>query len=187
MKKFWQTGLAVLCFASLGGCFVSTTALIEEGAAVLPVDGDMVACLKESDPCLSMQRDGDGYFVESPSEFEEGVTIRFSPLAQAAGRQVYLAEAELTGEDGPAFAYGLVRRRIKPSARGATIEAAPLDCEDASAELLDAFEAEGGEVENGKLTSCMPVSLEQLKALILAVHGSDIESDAWWLERGEDF
>ncbi|MEQ9314668.1 MAG: hypothetical protein RLN72_02390, partial [Henriciella sp.] len=79
------------------------------------------------------------------------------------------------------------RRRAEPSERGATIEAAPLDCEDVSEELLDAFEAEGGEVENGKLVSCMPASLDQLVKLILAVHGSDIESDAWWLERSEDF
>lgn len=187
MKNVWQAGLAALGLLSLSGCFVSTTSLIAPDAAVLPMDGAMVICLADNDPCLTLERRGDGYFAQPPEEFEDGVTLRFAPLAQAGGKQVFLAEAEVgTGEDGPAFTYGLVRRLAEPDARGATIELAPLDCEDVDAALLDKFKAKGGEVENGKLTSCVPVSLDQLSKLILAVHGADMESDAWWAERGED-
>ncbi|MGB3626086.1 MAG: hypothetical protein WA989_09665 [Henriciella sp.] len=187
MKHVWQAAVFAGALMTLSGCFMSTTALIAPGAAVLPVDGDMVACLQQDDPCIPLERAGDGYFAESPGEFEEGVTLRFAPLAQAGGKQIFIAEAELEADEGPAFAYGLARRLAEPDARGATLQVAPLDCEDADDALIDQFRSEGGEVEDGKLLACMPVSLEQLSVLILAVHGADIESDAWWAERGEEF
>lgn len=171
----------------LAGCFASKTQLIEADDAVLPADGSMVVCLEEEDPCLMLVRHDNGYLVEAPGEGEEDLAVRFAPLVQAGGRQVYIAEAEIREEDGPVYSYGLARRFLEPDARGATLQVAGLDCEELDEATLNQFEAGGGIIEGGKVMNCQPTSLDQLKTVLLAVHRDGLGTDEWWAEHGEDF
>lgn len=187
MKKIRQFCILPLALVSVSACFLTETSLIDAGQAVLPMDGDMLVCLRDEDPCLDLKRQADGYFAQSPDDPADTITLRFTPLTQSAGKQVFLAEAELTEDEETGFTYGLARRFSTPNDRGATLEIAPLDCEDADEDMLSQFEAEGGTVEVGKITSCAPVSLTQMKGLVLTMHGKDIAKDAWWVERANEF
>ena len=170
----------------LAGCFASETSLIPTDDAVLPVEGPMTVCLDSDDPCLDLVRDGDGYYAPSPDDTGETVSVRFAPLIQAGGRQVFIAEAQLKPEDGPSYIYGLARRLSQPDARGATMQIAALDCDELSEETLAGFEAGGGVVEPGKVMGCRPVSLDQLKAVLLAAHRDGLAMDEWWKAHAED-
>ncbi len=147
----------------------------------------MVVCLEKNDPCLTLERHDDGYLVEAPGENEEDLAVRFAPLVQAGGRQVYIAEAEIQEEEGPVYSYGLARRFLEPDARGATLQVAGLDCEELDQATLDRFEADGGIIEGGKVMNCQPASLDQLKSVLLAAHRDGLATDDWWAEHGEDF
>ena len=188
-RRVFLNRLAVVlaCVLALAGCFISQEPLIGADAAVLPIDGPITVCLDEDDPCLSLEPEADGYLAVSPDEPGEDVTIRFTPLIQAGGRQVFIAEAGMRTEDGTAFIYGLARRIRVPDERGATMQIAALDCEELSDAVQASFEAAGGVIEGGKVTECRPVSLEQLKQILLDAHRAGLASDAWWQAHSEDF
>ncbi|MEM5516828.1 hypothetical protein WNY37_07690 [Henriciella sp. AS95] len=187
MKLVRQFCILSLAMVSLSACFLTETSLIDEGEAVLPVDGDMVVCLSEEDPCIDLVRLDDGYFAQSPEDPDDTFKLRFAPLAQVAGKQVFLAEAELNQDEQTGYAYGLARRVSEPNARGATMDVAPLDCEDASEKLMAKFRANGGTVEAGKITSCAPQSLAQLKDTVLLMHQEDLADDVWWAAQAREF
>ena len=170
----------------LAGCFASETPLIEADEAVLPAETSMVVCMEEDDPCLTLARHGDGYLVEAPREDEPDLQVRFAPLIQAGGRQVYIVEGRIEEDDDYIYSYGLARRFLEPDARGATLQVAGLDCEALDEATLDTFQANGGVIEGGKVMTCLPVSLDQLKAVLLETHRDDLASDAWWREQSED-
>ena len=134
-----------------------------------------------------LERQGDGYFAEAPEEAEPGVGLRFAPLIQAGNRQVFVAEAKLQPDEGTVYIYGLARRLPVPDARGATLQVAALDCADLDDDTRAMFEESGGTVDSGKMTECQPVSLDQLKSVLLAAYRSGLAEDAWWQEHGEEF
>lgn len=187
MKKLGSLVALAAGLTLLSACFMSATSLISPQDAVLPVDGPMTACLSDTDPCIELTRRGDGYFAISPEDENESITLRFTPLAQAGQKQVFVAEVEMNEGDETAFIYGVMRRRDQPDGRGATIDVAPLDCDDMDETQDTAFTSAGGEIEVGKIKSCMPASLAQLKATILDMHGEDIAQDTWWVERASEF
>lgn len=186
-----MTGLkklgALAIMLALAGCYISLEPLIDDKAAVLPVDGPITVCLDEADPCLTLERRGLGYLAQSPDNAEDEVIIRFAPFIQAAGRQVFIAEAGIREEDGVAYMYGVARRLAVPDERGATMQVAALDCEELDEAALDAFEAGGGIVDDGKIRECQPASLDQLKQTLLAAHQAGFASDEWWQLHAEDF
>ncbi|WP_147372659.1 hypothetical protein [Henriciella mobilis] len=186
MKGLKKLGALAIMMA-LAGCYISLEPLIDDKAAVLPVDGPITVCLDDDDPCLTLERRGYGYFAESPDEAEDEVAIRFAPFVQAADRQVFIAEAGIREEDGIAYMYGLARRLAEPDARGATMQIAALDCEELDEAALDAFEASGGMIDDGKIRECQPASLDQLKQTLLAAHEAGLASDEWWQFHSEDF
>ncbi|MEE2878401.1 MAG: hypothetical protein VX593_05290 [Pseudomonadota bacterium] len=171
----------------LAGCFISREPLIAANVAVLPVDGEITVCLDANDPCITLKPEADGYLASPPDEPEEDVMVRFAPLIQSAGRQVFIAEAALETEEGTAFIYGLARRLPAPDTRGATMQIAALDCAELSDEQRAQFEAEGGLVEGSKTTECQPVTLDQLKQVLLAAHQAGLATDAWWQAHAEEF
>ncbi|WP_143435222.1 hypothetical protein [Henriciella aquimarina] len=186
MTRLTARILPLLAGLALTGCFVSETPLIEPEAAVLPAEGGLVVCLEAEDPCLTLMRQDDGYLVEAPREEEGDLHVRFAPLIQAGGRQVFIAEAGVQTEDGTFYMYGLARRMLEPDARGATLQVAGLDCEELDETALAGFEAGGGRVETDKMTECQPASLDQLKSVLLAAHREGLATDAWWQAHGED-
>jgi len=182
LRRLWPA--ALLPF--LAGCFVSEESLIEAEAAVLPAEDEIIVCLAADDPCLTLQRQDDGYLAEAPNPEEEDLLVRFAPLIQAGGRQVFIAEAGLQTEDGIAYTYGLARRLPAPDERGATMQIAALDCEELDDAVLGQFEAEGGTIGAGKVTECQPVSLDRLKETLLTAHRAGLATDAWWQAHAED-
>ena len=164
---------------TLSGCFVSTTSLIPAGDAVLPIDGPVTVCLEENDPCFVMPVSGDGYITDGPATAQG--RLRLSPLTQAAGRQVYLAEAE--SQDG-GFVYLLARRAPDGMAPTGSFELAGIDCGDLPETAFEAFEAAGGVYSGGFIKNCEPSGLDMLKATMIAGYGAFLADDAWWQEKG---
>ncbi len=163
----------------LSGCFVSTTSLIPEGDAVLPIDGPVTVCLEENDPCFDMQISGDGYVTDGPATAQG--RLRLSPLTQAGDRQVYLAEAE--SQDG-GFVYLLARRAPDGMAPTGSFELAGVDCGDLPEKVFDMFEAAGGIYSGGLIKNCEPSDLDMLKATMIAGYGAFLADDAWWQVKG---
>lgn len=180
-----RLAIASILLFLLPGCFISPDPLIEAETAVLPIDGDMTVCPTPDDDCLTLDRHQDGYLVESPEG--EALLVRFAPLIQAGGRQVFIAEAGVRTEDGTGYIYGLARRMPAPGPRGATMQVAALDCEDIDEAARETFMTEGGEIGTGKVTECRPVSLDQLKAVLLSAHRAGLGEDAWWQAQAEEF
>lgn len=174
------------CLAALGGllgltgCFVSETYLIAADQAVLPIDGPITMCLEETDPCFQMQVSGDGYVTATRPNGTQG-QIRFSPLIQAAQRQVFVAEARGENE---ALVYLLARRALDPAPDTASFELAGIACNDLPAAAREAFETRGGLYVSGMVTNCTPPNLEVLKRTLIEGFGADLGDPQWWIENG---
>lgn len=178
--------LPLKCLAALAGlfvltgCFVSETRLIGAGQAVLPIDGPITMCLEETDPCFEMQVSNDGYVTAPRPDGEQG-QIRFSPLVQAAQRQVFIAEAQ---GDNEALIYLLARRALHPAPGAPSFELAGVACSDLPAAVREDFERRGGVHAGGIITNCTPPSLEVLKHTLIEGFGADLGDPDWWLENG---
>lgn len=97
----------VLALGFLTACFMSETPRIETGT--LLAEGPVVFCSPDDDDCQTGQVEGDGYVVASDNQDEEDMRLRFEPLIEAGGVQVYLGEAELRDEDSSAWSYVVAR------------------------------------------------------------------------------
>jgi len=164
----------------LTGCFVSESPLIPPGQAVLPVDGPITVCLEEADPCFEMQVSGDGYETAPQANGELG-RARFSPLTQAADRQVYILEAQT---EGGGLTYILARRAPNSEPRGASFELAGIACSDLPDTVLDRFESDGGIYSGGFVANCASPNLDVLKVALVNGFSTHLDDPNWWLEQG---
>jgi len=99
--------MPVIALAFLTACFMSKTPRIETGT--LLAEGPVVFCSSDDDDCQTGQIEGDGYVIASDTEDEEDMRLRFEPLAEAGGVQIYLGEAEMRDEDSSVWAYVVAR------------------------------------------------------------------------------
>ena len=99
--------IPLLALVLLSACFMSQTPRIETGT--LLAEGPVIFCPSDEDDCQTGEIEGDGYRVPSDNPDEEDVRLRFEPLVEANGVQIYLGEAELRDEDTSTWTYLVAR------------------------------------------------------------------------------
>lgn len=180
-----KIGLIGGLMLSLSACFITRAPIIPEGAAVLPIDSPITICVEMSAPCAFLNIAGDGYSTNSDVRGEVNGTARFTPLTQAASRQIYLLEAYDSANES--YLILLARRAESPPPGAPSFDIAGIECADMTEAQATAFEAAGGEIETGSLvTTCITDDLDLLKSTLLDLYSKDLGSQDWWLENGPE-
>jgi hypothetical protein len=156
----------------LTACFMSETPRIETGT--LLGDGPVVFCSPDDD-CQTGRIEGDGYVVASDNQDEEDTRLRFEPLVEAGGVQVYLGEAELRDEDSSAWSY-LVARSVTDTADGRPrFDIIMPGCND----FDDTVRAQYGLVRSDSY-SCVVDDLDAFRSYLTDNYSEKFANPAWW-------
>lgn len=173
-------------FAS--ACFLSDRPLIGEGVHLR--DGPLALCLERGEPCHNAIPEGDGYLVMPHPEDREDETpifVRFTPLMQAGGEDVWLGEAELTDKNDRAWGYIVARGSTdtpeSPSEDGAEdgaeysaeYWAVIPECDKAS----DSQRIRFG-LDKSNLHACAVPDLNAFAEYLAERHGADFADEDWW-------
>ena len=169
---------ALASLAALSACFYSEVPLIPPGEQVtLPYDG-VVLCL--ADDCRNVMVGGDGaYEIPPPPDEadEKPLQVRFQALMTNVNNPVYLAEVEMRDDEAVSFHYLVAHIREGAATHVPTYEFAMPACNDAdedtqresSFERVDAY-------------SCRVKDLAAFKDYLIAEHGADFGTEAFWTE-----
>lgn len=175
--------LALSACATLAGCFTSEEPLIEAGEAVLPIDRSITICLDEDQPCIELLVDGDGYQSGPGGPPDAAGRARFAPLVQAAGKQIFILEVQPDGS--PGYIHLIARRADNPDTTGSDLDLAAPDCRDLKSEVSDAFEASGGVISVGMVSTCFSPDLDTLKTAWINAYGGELGDNEWWASRSD--
>ncbi|KCZ59640.1 hypothetical protein [Hyphomonas chukchiensis] len=169
---------ALASLAALSACFYSEVPLIPPGEQVnLPYDG-VVLCL--ADDCRNVMVGEDGvYEITPPREEaeEKPLRVRFQVLRAEDTNPVYLAEVEMRDEPEVSYHYLVAHIRAGAATHVPTYEFAMPACNDTEAEMLTKYGLE--RVDN---YSCRVSDLAAFKAYLIAAHGEDFGTEAFWTE-----
>jgi hypothetical protein len=169
---------ALASLAALSACFYSEVPLIPPGEQVtLPYDG-VVLCL--ADDCRNVMVGDDGVYEISPppDEAEEKpLRVRFHVLEADAPNPVYLAEVEMRDEPAISYHYLVAHIRRGAATHVPTYEFAMPACNDSED---DGLTAHG--LERVDSYSCRVTDLAAFKAYLVAEHGEDFGTEAFWTE-----
>tara|TARA_R110002020_G_scaffold309301_1_gene525138 strand:+ start:289281 stop:289817 length:537 start_codon:yes stop_codon:yes gene_type:complete len=169
---------ALASLAALSSCFYSEVPLIPPGEQVtLPYDG-VVLCL--ADDCRNVMVGDDGVYEISPppEEAEEKpLRVRFQVLEGDVPNPVYLAEVEMRDEPEVSYHYLVAHIRAGAAAHVPTYEFAMPACNDSEDDVLTAHG-----LERVDSYSCRVTDLAAFKAYLIAEHGEDFGTAAFWTE-----
>lgn len=161
-------------FAS--ACFLSDRPLIGEGAHLR--DGPLTFCLEEGGPCHNAIPEGDGYLVmphPEDSEDETPIFVRFTPLMQADGEEVWLGEAELTDKNDRAWGYFVARENTETPESPSEIRVVIPECDKASSSQRIRFG-----LDKSSLHTCAVSDLNAFAEYLAERHGADFADEDWW-------
>ncbi len=165
----------------LPACFGAERSLVAPGEGILPVDHAITLCPEGEDSCFTMQARGDGYVTPPDMRPGDRGTARFAALMAVDGVQVYILEMRPDGERE--VLHLLARRAAGTSRAPATLDVAAPDCSDLAEEAREAFEAAGGEISSGFVSTCRSPDIESLRQALRATYGEQLGGDDWWIEQ----
>lgn len=164
-----------LALTALAGCFMSTELRIEAGVPL--ADGPVAFCMPDEQPCQVGQPEGDGYLVKAEQEDEEDVRLRFEPLTEAGGAQIYLGEAELRDDGDVAWSY-LVARADGKTPEGLVRYVLMMPgCSD-----MDAAQRERFSIKKADSYTCTVNDLANFRAYLIETHTERFADSAWWAD-----
>lgn len=144
----------------------------------MPVDSAITLCVEQDSPCLELVVDGDGYSSAPGTPQDQSGRVRFAPLTQRAGRQVFILEVWPEGSGG--YLYLIARRHPSPIIDRSSLQLASPDCIDLKDSAVVAFESVGGEISRGMISTCLAPNLDVLRTAFLTTYGPDMGNDSWW-------
>lgn len=171
-----RTFAAASAVLFLGACFLSESQLIGEGARLQ--DGPLAFCIDPDEPCHEVVPRDDGYLVlPHPEEAgEEGpIFVRFMPLTQAGGWQIWLGEVELGEDSETAWAYVVVRPAGETAGGVTEYQVAIPSCNEAG----DADFARYALERDGSY-SCRVSDIAAFADYLAARHSDDFADPDWW-------
>lgn len=166
--------IPLLALASLTACFMTEAPRIEAGT--LLADGPVVFCSPDND-CQTGQVAGDGYVVASDNDSEEDMRLRFEPLAEAGGVQIYLGEAELRDEDSSAWTYLVARASADTKDGLPRFDIMLPGCN----EFGDPVRAQYGLVRSDSYT-CVVDDLGAFRSFLTDNYLDKFANPAWWAD-----
>ncbi len=166
--------LPVFAIALLTGCFMSETQRIESGT--LLADGAVAFCSPEDD-CQTGQVEGEDYVVASDNDDEEAMRLRFEPLVEAGGVQVYLGEVELRDEDSSAWTYIVARASIEAHNDLPRFDIMLLGC----TEFGEPVRAQYAIVQSDAYT-CLVDDLVAFRSFLTDNYLDKFANPAWWAD-----
>tara|TARA_R110002049_G_scaffold304849_1_gene500549 strand:- start:138 stop:674 length:537 start_codon:yes stop_codon:yes gene_type:complete len=169
---------ALASLAALSACFYSEVPLIPPGEQVtLPYNG-VVLCL--ADDCRNVMVGEDGVYEISPppEEAEEKpLRVRFQVLTAEDTNPVYFAEVEMRDDPEVSYDYLVAHIRTGAATHVPTYEFAMPACNDSEDDVLTAHG-----LERVDAYSCRVTDLAAFKAYLIAAHGEDFGTEAFWTE-----
>ncbi|MGA1342749.1 MAG: hypothetical protein ACO33A_06830 [Hyphomonas sp.] len=172
----YRSVIAALSLTALSGCFTSDVSRIQTGT--LFGRGPVAFCSPDEARCQIGYPSGDGYRVEAEDSDEKDIHMRFEPLTEAGGIQVYLGEIELREDQEAAWVYIVARPSGGFENELPRYDISMPGCRDLASERAAEFS-----IVRADAYTCLVTDLAALRRYLVTDYGDRFAQDAWWTEQ----